>query len=101
MNVLVLGAGAVGCYYGAMLARAGHRVTLVGRPRHVEEVNAHGLLLEKGGASVRVPMRASTSADAAVDAGLVLFCVKSGDTEAAGRELAPHLGAGAVVLSLQ
>lgn len=101
MNVLVLGAGAVGCYYGAMLARAGHAVTLVGRPRHVEEVNARGLLLEKGGTSVRVPMRASTSPAVAADADLVLFCVKSGDTETAGRELAPHLPADAAVLSLQ
>jgi 2-dehydropantoate 2-reductase len=67
----------------------------------VEEVNARGLLLEKGGTSVRVPMRASTSADVATAADLVLFCVKSGDTESAGRELAPHLPAGAVVLSLQ
>ena len=97
-----MGAGAVGCYYGAMLARAGHAVTLVGRPRHVDEVNAHGLLFEKEGTAVRVPMRASTSVDAfAADADLVLFCVKSGDTESAGQALGAWLAPGAFVLSLQ
>ena len=46
MRVAVMGAGAVGCYYGAMLARAGHSVTLIGRPIHVEAMNARGLRLQ-------------------------------------------------------
>ena len=46
MKVAVMGAGAVGCYYGAMLALAGHEVVLVGRPAHVEAVLANGLRLE-------------------------------------------------------
>ena len=36
MKIAVMGAGAVGCYYGGMLARASYAVTLIGRPRHVE-----------------------------------------------------------------
>ena len=48
MKTLVMGAGAVGCYYGAMLARAGHPVTLVGRQRHVEVIRRDGLILEQG-----------------------------------------------------
>ncbi len=38
MKIAVMGAGAVGCYYGGMLARAGHNVVLVARPAHVEAV---------------------------------------------------------------
>ncbi len=45
-RVAVMGAGAVGCYYGAVLAKAGHAVTLVGRPALVEAVGADGLILE-------------------------------------------------------
>ncbi|WP_295688306.1 ketopantoate reductase family protein [uncultured Nevskia sp.] len=101
MKTLVMGAGAVGCYYGAMLARAGHPVTLVGRQRHVEVINRDGLNLETAAFSERLPVRATVSPAAAADAELVLVCVKSGDTESAGRELAPHLAEDAIVLSLQ
>ena len=46
MKIAVMGAGAVGCYYGGMLARAGHDVALIGRPAHVDAIQSHGLLLE-------------------------------------------------------
>jgi len=101
MKVAVMGAGAVGCYYGGMLARAGHEVTLIGRPQHVDAVRASGLLLETKEFRGRVPVHASTCADAVRGAGLVLFSVKSTDTERAGADMAPHLDAGALVLSLQ
>jgi 2-dehydropantoate 2-reductase len=101
MKIAVMGAGAVGCYYGGMLARAGHEVTLIGRPQHVEAVRRGGLLLETKEFQERVPMHASTGADAVRGAQLVLFCVKSTDTESAGADMGPHLDAGALVLSLQ
>jgi len=99
--VAVVGAGAVGSFYGAMLARAGHRVTLIARPAHVQAIGRDGLQLEMGGAVEAVRLGASDSLAAARGADLVLFCVKSTDTEAVARELAPHLDAGAVVMSLQ
>jgi 2-dehydropantoate 2-reductase len=46
MKIAVMGAGAVGCYYGGMLARAGNDVVLIGRPQHVEAVERQGLRLE-------------------------------------------------------
>src|SRR5919108_6111690 len=101
MNVAVMGAGAVGCYYGAMLARAGHSVTLVARQQHVDAVIDQGLFLETSRLQEYVPMRATTEPSGVADADLVLFSVKSTDTEAAGREIAPHLKEGAVILSLQ
>ncbi|SFP93436.1 ketopantoate reductase [Variovorax sp. PDC80] len=101
MKVAVMGAGAVGCYYGAMLARAGHEVVLIGRPAHVEAVRARGLRLEAQSFDEHVPMAASTEPDAVRGADLVLFCVKSTDTEAAAAQIAPHLAPGALVLTLQ
>ena len=101
MKVAVMGAGAVGCYFGAMLARAGHAVTLIGRPQHVEAVNRRGLYLDSKSFQEHVPMSASTEAAAVAGSDVVLFCVKSSDTEAAGRQIAPHLGEKTVLLTLQ
>jgi 2-dehydropantoate 2-reductase len=44
-RVAVMGAGALGCYFGGMLARAGTAVTLIGRPQHVEAIRHAGLML--------------------------------------------------------
>ncbi len=96
-----MGAGAVGCYYGGMLARAGVPVTLVGRAQHVDAVRARGLVLEIGGARFSVPMEATTEPSGVAEADIVLFCVKSGATEEVGRQIAPHLRPDVTVLNLQ
>ena len=101
MKIAVMGAGAVGCYYGGMLARAGHNVVLVARPAHVEAVQIQGLLLDTQTFREHVRMQASTQPEAVQGAQCVLFCVKSTDTESAGRAMAPHLAESATVLSLQ
>ncbi len=100
-SITVVGAGAVGSFYGAMLARAGCRVTLIGRAAHVDAIARDGLALDMGGSieTLRIPAR--TDLAAVRDADLVLFCVKSTDTEATARALAPLLAPQAVVLSLQ
>lgn len=101
MKVAVVGAGSVGCYYGGLLARAGHTVTLIGRDRHVAAIRARGLVLERASGSETVPVAATTAIDGARDVEVVLVCVKSGDTEAAGRGLAPVLRPDAAIFSLQ
>src|SRR6185436_21119366 len=101
MRVAVLGAGAVGCYFGGMLARAGHPVTLIGRATHVEVFRKSGLHFEALKFDEQVPVEASTSAEAVRGAKLVLFCVKSTDTDAAAVEMAPFLDADALVVNLQ
>lgn len=100
-SIAVVGAGAVGCYFGGMLARAGAPVTLIGRPHHMDEVARSGLLLERAGALERIPLRASTSLDAACDSDVILFCVKTLDTESAAAALAPLLPPGSVLVSMQ
>jgi 2-dehydropantoate 2-reductase len=101
LRIAVMGAGAVGCYYGALLARAGHAVSLIGRQSHVQAVQQRGLRLETALLDVQVPMQASTEASAVQGADVVLFCVKSTDTEAAARAIQPWLAPGALVLTLQ
>lgn len=101
IEVAVLGAGAVGCYYGGMLARAGHAVTLIGRPVHVAAFAARGLRFEGLKFDEQVAVGASTEASAVRGCRVVLFCVKSTDTESAAEQMAPHLDAGALVVNLQ
>jgi 2-dehydropantoate 2-reductase len=100
-RVAVVGAGAVGGYFGGMLARAGAPVTLIGRPLHVDVWNRDGLSLDSIHFQERIPVRASTDIAAAGDAELVLFSVKSPDTEDTARQLAPHLKQDALIVSLQ
>ncbi len=100
-KIAVMGAGAVGCYFGGMLARAGHQVVLIARPAHVEAIQRDGLRMETKTFDEHVRLAASTEASAVQGADLVLFCVKSMDTESAGAQLLPHLKSDALVLCLQ
>ncbi len=101
MKIAVMGAGAVGCYYGGMLARAGHDVCLIGRPQHVQAVQRDGLYMDTRSFQAYVPMRACSDTSGVENAALVLCCVKSNDTEQAAREMAPYLKSDALVLSVQ
>ena len=100
-HVAVMGAGAVGCYFGGMLARAGCRVTLIGRASHVQAIQTRGLHLQTLTFDEHIPLSASDQASAAAGADAVLFAVKSPDTLAAGERLREHLGPGTLVLCLQ
>ena len=101
LKFAVMGAGAVGCYYGGMLARAGHHVVLIARPQHVQAIDRNGLRLQSATFDEQVQLQASTDPQAVQGADVVLFCVKSGDTEAAGRQMQPFLRADALVVCLQ
>jgi 2-dehydropantoate 2-reductase len=84
-----------------MLARAGHEVVLIGRPEHVQAIERNGLRLEAQSFDEQVRLAASTEVSAIASATLVLFCVKSTDTESAAAEMKPHLAPDALVLTLQ
>ena len=101
LKVAVMGAGAVGCYYGAMLARAGHDVVLIARAQHVEAINGSGLRLQTAHFDEQVRLAARVDASAVQGADVVLFCVKSTDTESAGALMRPFLKADSLVLCLQ
>ena len=101
LKFAVMGAGAVGCYYGGMLARAGHPVVLVARPQHVDAITLAGLRLQTQTFDEQVQLKASLDASAVEGADVVLLCVKSSDTEAAGRLMQPFLHADALIVCLQ
>lgn len=100
-RIAVVGAGAVGCYFGGMLARAGASVTLIGRAPHVEAINRDGLFIDSIHFKESVSVSASTDLAAVRDADLVLFSVKTVDTESVAKALASHLAPDTIVVSLQ
>jgi 2-dehydropantoate 2-reductase len=96
-----MGAGAVGCYFGGMLARAGAPVTLIGRQPHVAAIERDGLHLDSLHFRETIRVSASDNVNAASDAAIVLLCVKTLDTETAAQALVPHLAPDTIVASFQ
>ena len=100
-HVAIVGAGAVGCYFGGMLARAGIGVTLIGRDAHVEAIRRDGLFLERADFQEFVRVGAHSTISEVNCAGIVLLSVKTVDTETAAAATAPHLRKDAVLVSFQ
>ena len=104
-EVAVIGAGAVGSYFGAMLSRGGAPVTFFGRPGsdspHVAALRRRGVEIDGVAIQETFPARVEETGPALASAGLVLLAVKSMDTETAGRGIRDHLSPAAVVVSLQ
>jgi 2-dehydropantoate 2-reductase len=102
MRILVYGAGAVGGYFGALLARGGHDVWFVARGENLAALRAHGLSVDLGTETLRLArMHAIGEPREAPPPDLVLVCVKSYDTAAAATALRPIVGPDTIVLSLQ
>jgi 2-dehydropantoate 2-reductase len=101
-SVTVMGAGAVGSYYGALLARAGHRVVLVARGSHLDALRSRGevRVREPDGSEWSAPVAALAAPDGR-DASLAILTTKSHDTPRAARALAAALEPQTPVLSLQ
>lgn len=100
-KIYVLGAGAVGCFFGGMLARAGNDVTLVARPDRARAINQLGLELDCKTFQEVVRIKASSDLTLLADADLILLSVKSPDTEKLVREISSIVPSQAVILSLQ
>jgi 2-dehydropantoate 2-reductase len=101
MKVAVVGVGAVGGYFGGLLAKGGADVTFIARGKRLEALRTKGLSVKswKGDFSVQVNATDDPAEVGPVD--LVLFCVKSYDTESAIRQALPMIEKHTNVLSLQ
>lgn len=97
----VVGAGGVGGYFGARLARAGFETVFVARGGHLAAIRRDGLRVVEpdGGFTLAVEATDDPAAIGPVD--FVLFAVKLWDTEAAAEQCRPLLGPGTAVVSLQ
>jgi 2-dehydropantoate 2-reductase len=101
MKIAVLGTGGVGGYFGGRLALAGHDVAIVARGPHLAAIRERGLRVSSVGGDFTTGVPASDDPAEFGPCDVVLFCVKSYDTEAAAASLGPLLGADTAVVSLQ
>lgn len=101
MRIAVLGSGGIGGYYGALLANAGHDVAFIARGAHLEAMQRRGLTVRtpEGESTIPVTAVAATRTLGPVD--LILFCVKSYDTEPAAQALAPLMARDTAVVTFQ
>jgi 2-dehydropantoate 2-reductase len=101
MRVAVMGAGAVGGYFGARVAASGVDVTFIARGEHLKAMQKNGLRIKSIQGNLEIHSEFISSSDQIAPVDLVLFAVKSQDTEEAARSLAPFMGRKTAVLSLQ
>jgi 2-dehydropantoate 2-reductase len=96
-----MGAGAVGGYFGARMAASGIDVTFIARGEHLKAMQKHGLRIRSIQEDLDIRATFISISDQVAPVDLVLLAVKSQDTEEAARSLAPFMGGGAAILSLQ
>jgi 2-dehydropantoate 2-reductase len=100
-RVAVFGAGAVGSYLGSRLTAARADVHFIARGAHLEALRERGLTLITPDGITTTPVWATGEPASIGPVDVVLFCVKSYDTEVAASRLAPLIGPSTVVMSIQ
>jgi len=101
MRIAMLGSGGIGGYYGTLLARAGHDVVFIARGAHLEAMQRYGLTVRTPTGESTLPVTAVADTGRVEPVDLVLFSVKSYDTEPAAHSLAPLMARDTVVLTVQ
>ena len=102
MRILIVGPGAVGCYFGGLLARAGHDLTFAARPATAAALRASGIRIEGARGDWHLaPVRAEVDADRVGESDVALVCVKLYDTASATSHWQPALARTRAIVSLQ
>ncbi len=103
MRIAIMGAGGIGAYYGARLARSGLDVAFITRGAHLAALREEGLRIrEFGGDDFAVdPVRATDDPETVGPVDAILFCVKMYDTLEAATLCRPLMGADTIVVTLQ
>lgn len=102
MRFVIMGSGGIGGFFGARLANAGEDVWFAARGNHLEAMKKYGLRVNSTAGNFTVPPDNMTDDLASIGAAdVVLFCVKSYDTESAARQLVPILREGSLIIPLQ
>jgi 2-dehydropantoate 2-reductase len=102
VKIAIVGAGAMGSVYAALLASVGAEVWAVDvNVEHVEAIRARGLRVEGASGDRTVRIGATTNPDEAGPVDLVVVATKSMHAQVAARSLGPLLGADTTVLTIQ
>jgi 2-dehydropantoate 2-reductase len=102
MRIAVVGAGGTGGYFGGLLARGGEDVTFIARGANLEALRAQGLTVESRLAGTfTVAVQATDDPREVGPVDLILFCVKTYDTDAAAQSIRPLIRPDTMLMSLQ
>jgi len=102
MKIMIMGSGGVGAYYGGLLAQQGNDVIFIARGAHLQALRANGLQVKSVHGDFHiVPVKATDTPAEARVVDLILFCVKTYNTDEAVKAIQPAIGAQTVVMSLQ
>ncbi|MBI3325709.1 MAG: 2-dehydropantoate 2-reductase [Nitrospinae bacterium] len=102
MHVAVMGTGGTGGFFGGLLARAGEKVTCIARGAHLEAIRARGLTVKSRLAgNFTLPVKATDDPREVGPVELILFCVKTYDTDTAVEQIRPLVDQDTVILSVQ
>ena len=101
MKILVMGAGAVGAYFGARLRASGEDVVLCARGESLRAIREHGLDITSIRGDLRIEVTATETPRDFAPYDLILFCVKAYDTDAAANAISRCLKPGGAILTLQ
>ncbi|HMD82803.1 MAG TPA: ketopantoate reductase family protein [Anaerolineales bacterium] len=102
MKILIMGTGGVGGYYGGLLAQQGNDLTFIARGAHLYAIRHEGLKVKSvHGDFIVSPASATEDPEKAGHVDLILFCVKTYNTDEAAEAIRPVVGPHTVVMSLQ
>ena len=102
MRIVIMGAGGTGGYYGALLAKQGHEITLIARGSHLQAIQKKGLQVKSVFGDITVsPFSATDDPSNLAPPALILFCTKTYDTDEAVQKIKPIVGKETTLLSLQ
>ncbi len=102
MRVAVMAAGAVGGYFGARIAAAGHDVAFIARGAHLDAIRRDGLKIESALGDLHLnDVKVTDDPKLVGPVDVVLFAVKMWDTEMAGEQTLPLVGSDTRVITLQ
>ena len=102
MRIAIMGSGGLGGYYGGVLARAGEDVTFIARGAHLDAIRSQGLKIKSpDGGEFTIKAEATDDPGKLDPVDLVMFCVKTYDTDAAAEQIRPIVGPDTVVTSIQ
>ena len=101
MRVAVVGAGAVGGYFGGLLAKAGNQVTLLARGAHLEAIRSKGLEVQNHWGDFTVPVEATNDPADVGPVDLAFLTVKTYQNAAVVPTLAPLVGSNTCIMTLQ
>lgn len=101
MNITVVGAGAIGGFLGGMLSLQGHNVSFIARGEHLSQMQKKGLTLIHDRKQEVITGHFTDALDAVSEAELILFTVKSTETERTALDMLPYVNKDCFILTFQ